>query len=574
MEKEQADGVITEYMKKIYGFALSKTMDIDKAEELASRITFEVYKSLLKTDNIHNVNSYIYRTSQNVYNRFMIEEINENQNLFKEPHTIYDQDIKEDIVYQQIRSKISYLSNLQREIVVMHYFDKLSLKEIAEKLKIPHGTVRWHLFEAKKQLIDEFHESNVGSANSEQIFFNEIKYMGYSSPLNIEIPFYFSTLLSQNIAFLSYHKAKTSIEIAKELEVPVVFVEDEINHLVDNGFMIKKPGNTYLTNIYINDLQKEKECDIDVILNKYAKIVCEKYIPLLFKLGKDFIGSLQKNIYSPENDLNFLMWSIVSYACLKKLVIRDNSEKLEKFMIKRKDGGQNIVFAKVSTPFNQDISNQSKDKDTFINKDTYKIGRKYIDVPGWQFDTIIKIPKYVDMMMFSQSKKIYQMKTWLFSSHFDERGEDFTVWTNKLYETLYDFMSGKLTKEVSNIDKYMKLFDKSLIISKGNSEFVNMVITTMSAIDFENMLPEITDELKTIGQELDREMYKINKKYFPKHIQNLCRIINQNSLSKGQIRYRILENLLKKGDLQPIKNYQKQTVNMILFNDILPIRDS
>ena len=41
MEKARADKIITEYMKKLYGFALPKTSSIDSAEELASRITEE-----------------------------------------------------------------------------------------------------------------------------------------------------------------------------------------------------------------------------------------------------------------------------------------------------------------------------------------------------------------------------------------------------------------------------------------------------------------------------------------------------------------------------------------------------
>ena len=39
MTKESADRIICDYTNKIYGFALSKTGSIERAEELASRIT-------------------------------------------------------------------------------------------------------------------------------------------------------------------------------------------------------------------------------------------------------------------------------------------------------------------------------------------------------------------------------------------------------------------------------------------------------------------------------------------------------------------------------------------------------
>ncbi|MBQ2390770.1 MAG: hypothetical protein II306_03285 [Clostridia bacterium] len=59
MDKQTADKIILEYIDKFYGFSLKKTCNIDKAEELAAKITFECYSSLLKSDRIHNINGYL-----------------------------------------------------------------------------------------------------------------------------------------------------------------------------------------------------------------------------------------------------------------------------------------------------------------------------------------------------------------------------------------------------------------------------------------------------------------------------------------------------------------------------------
>ena len=71
MDKRQADKIIVEYTDKIYGFCLGKTGNIDKAQERAANVTLEVYSSLLKADEIGNVNAYIWRISQNVYARYV-----------------------------------------------------------------------------------------------------------------------------------------------------------------------------------------------------------------------------------------------------------------------------------------------------------------------------------------------------------------------------------------------------------------------------------------------------------------------------------------------------------------------
>jgi hypothetical protein len=52
LDKQAADALIIRYNKKLFGFALSKMSNISKAEDLASRITLEVYTSLLKRENI------------------------------------------------------------------------------------------------------------------------------------------------------------------------------------------------------------------------------------------------------------------------------------------------------------------------------------------------------------------------------------------------------------------------------------------------------------------------------------------------------------------------------------------
>ena len=76
MTKEQTDRIISEYTKKIYGFALSKTSSIERAEELASRITLEVYVSLLRQDEVRDAAAYIWRIAMNVRARFTDELAN------------------------------------------------------------------------------------------------------------------------------------------------------------------------------------------------------------------------------------------------------------------------------------------------------------------------------------------------------------------------------------------------------------------------------------------------------------------------------------------------------------------
>jgi len=133
---------------------------VDKAEELASRITLDVYVSLLKADTVNNIDGYIYRIAHNVYARFVNEETKDRHisiNDIEVPcENNFTVGIEKDETFIRLRREIAHLSNIRREIVVMHYFQKLGLNEVAQKLDMPHGTVKWHLHDAKKQIKDGF----------------------------------------------------------------------------------------------------------------------------------------------------------------------------------------------------------------------------------------------------------------------------------------------------------------------------------------------------------------------------------------------------------------------------------
>ena len=558
--KEFADRVIVEYMEKIYGFALSKMVNIDHAEELSARIIFEVYKALLKKGYVENVNSYIYRISHNVYSRYIAEEMKNKSLSQKEYQAPCEYDLEKDEVCAQIRRRVAYLSQTQRKITVMHYYDLMKLSEIAEKLDLPLSTVKWHIQEARNQIKNDLVEKKENSINQKYIEFSHMMNYGYLGLSNITMPFYFTSKITQNVAYSAYKKPKTAVEIANDITVPTAFVEDIIDDLVDNGFMKKMPYHKYLTNIYITDSGKKIAEKLKEIATKYAEIVCDMYIPLLFDVGNAFMRSVSalagnlppilshecrerfgteritafltnKKIYSPKNDFNFLMWSIVSFACWKKLnYIDSHYDELHKFMIKRKDGGNYIAMASIANESNSD-------------------------------------DKSMELLTI---KDLYPFTTWQFLTKFDQKSENLADW-KFLYISLYKYLTGEITKEPSNIGTFKRLYDHGLVVSnrskKGGdiTEYINIVLTSLSETELTDLLPPIPEELKSLGKKLDEERYITNKEFHPSHDHDLCRVLCQNTLASGGMRVHVLECLLRRGVLKPLKKMQKKTVNMIMF---------
>jgi RNA polymerase sigma factor (sigma-70 family) len=56
------------------------------------------------------------------------------------------------IVRLDVAAALAKLSPVQRTATVLHYYSGLSGAEIAQVLRIPHGSVRFHLFQARKRL--------------------------------------------------------------------------------------------------------------------------------------------------------------------------------------------------------------------------------------------------------------------------------------------------------------------------------------------------------------------------------------------------------------------------------------
>jgi predicted DNA-binding transcriptional regulator len=500
----------------------------------------------LKIDNVYNIDGYIYRIAHNVYARFINEEVRGRHISIDSIGLPYGNDFTGDLEKDEtcirLRSEIAYLGKIRREIVVMHYFQGLKLHEIARRLNIPPGTVKWHLHDARNQIKEGIEMNEKGTLAMLPVKFSNITFGGEPGAKGEEPKDYFAKLISQNVAYAAYHEAKTITEIAQELGIPAVYIEDEVAHLEDNGFIDQVPGGKYLTNIFIHETPNDVQEQLKDIYIKSVKIVCEKYVPLIFDAMADY---KQKGIYSPQDDFNFLMWPAITWACGHKLCVCDEWSKLPKYYAKHKDGGNYITNA-------------------FINRDFGKNENKGYE--KFEYDC--------------SCKDKYPVDAWQLSSCFDDRSgrlEDYFSkdirWKDSLimdYEYLYEYMTGKITKDPVHADKFKRLYDKGYLVTKGNSEYVNIIVMTLSQNEFTDMLPAIPDELKAVCEEVDKEVFMIKKAHYPPHMQDLCRIRFTNCLALNDNRMRVLEQLIAAGTLKPLTASQKLSVNTIMFCDVLP----
>ena len=545
MDKRQADKIIVEYTDKIYGFCLGKTGNIDKAQELAANVTLEVYSSLLKADEIGNVNAYIWRISQNVYARYVDSDR-------KSAHLSLDGisgemsccddnialSLENSEMCRLIRREITYLSETQRKIVVMHYYDGMLVREIAESLKLPEGTVKWHLYDAKNNLKEGiFVIREKGALGLNPIEFCSMGHDGWPGP-NGDTKDFLKKRIAQNIAYAAYRQPKTVNEIADELGVSPIFVNDELAPLVEYDFIDDIGGGKYRTNIYITDMTADTEERLNLLYNKAADRLIERYIPRML----DSIAEIAKrsDIYIPDNDENLLKFTLTIFR-LSRLHYNEygKDETAEKYAVERPDGGKFIAFAVVNNPVKLSFDSQKYGVCGAMTRGSYK----------------------------------YAVRSWQMNTYYDNRKLGWRDNNTEDFEYLHEYMSGTLDKTPANIDKYRRLCDKGyidddnvrVIVAKSQTGGMHGDLESMSAL-----LPSLDSELAEYGMQIDKEYFDIVKPLYPEHMHGLCKCYSKNVLSQHDVVMRVIERMFERGMLAPFKENQKGGLSTLVFSDILP----
>jgi RNA polymerase sigma-70 factor (ECF subfamily) len=131
-------------------------------EDLVQEAFLKIWQGLPAFGFRSSVKTWIYRVSINVAidhfrkKRFVPEE-------FKEATVVTDpvpgQGTGE--IKRVIQEGLRALDEEHRAVVVLHYFEELSIREVARTLEIPEGTVKSRLHYAKKRLGELLEKSGV-----------------------------------------------------------------------------------------------------------------------------------------------------------------------------------------------------------------------------------------------------------------------------------------------------------------------------------------------------------------------------------------------------------------------------
>jgi len=540
MDKAFADEMISNYQKKFFGFALGKCHTMAEAEELASRITCEAYMTLRSVEDVYNWEGYLFRIAHNVYVHY-VKELEKHRKLdLIENELPVNKDYTAEYVKKEelalLQREIAWLSKRHREVVLLHYYHNKKIAEIAQMLELPEGTVKWHLSDAKTQLREGIKQMRrKGNLGIEPIKLTGLAHIGITGELGDTSDF-LNSKLRQNIAFAAYYEPKTIEEIAAELGVSPVFVEDEVEYLADYGFLDLLPGQRYRTNVFIENVPDGIFIQSLELSREIAGVICDLYVP---ELLQEFY-SWDENIYVPDNDRNYWYWTQIA----KRMVEIGSGFDVEtlkrhNYYVKRKDGGEYVAYAEVEREAIRDIVNE-------VN---------HLCGPMWT----VRGDK--------------EIGTWVLDSCFDNRVFGWEDNPDSDAVAFQLFLKGELPKTEALLDKYVRLYDRGYIVNRGESDVVNVIVEKTVSFD-ESFLERVyvsrrlPDEVSAKVEELLQKKMLLEKPYYPGHMYEMLKIWHRMRPINPNL---VLEELVKRGVLKPLTEEQKKGVMTITYSAVLPV---
>ena len=540
MKKEQADKIIMEYLQKIYGFAVKKAYSYDEAEDICSEIVLEVYQSLLRSDEIANIEGYIWRISEHTYSKFVSsKKKHEGISIDGLEIPYFEEEYCEDpeAETKRLRREIAFLTEIRRKIVYMFYFLRRSISAISSELNIPEGTVKWHLNRARHDLKEGFSmERTIGKLGLYPFEALDIAHDGSIGDKGGP-EYYLNDKINLNIVYSVYHTPRTKEEIAAELGMTLVYIEDKIKLLEDNGFIFKTKNDKYTTLVRFQPetfSQEFEERAIKVQL-RVAEDLVREYVPSVLEAIKDV-----EDIYIPSGNRELFEAAVVFYAVANKCKIKTDIDH-KKYYVQTRDGGYYIPYVRTDCkPSDPDFVPTLKDIPSYWSGgNMQRWSDKYPSVYSWSVDT-----RYSTREGF---------------------------WQNNLmsdYEYLYEFIRGELPDTAANIEKIARLKERGYLTSDNKPA---IMIAKGGHKDFFKRVPALDESLKERFADTALELAMIEARDYPPQIQDLIVYYRVKQFIGNMTAIMVMDILYSNGTFKPLTEDEKITSQLIMFSDILPI---
>jgi len=150
--------LVDRYKDLVYGLIYRLTSDRSRVDDLAQDVFLKVHRGLPYFRGEARLSTWIYRIVQNVCSQaraVKLPEVSYDQGAdgrpLREPATV-DRSAQDLELRDRLEKAIAQLPESYRMLIAAHYLQGVQYEALAEALNIPLGTVKTHLYRAKRRL--------------------------------------------------------------------------------------------------------------------------------------------------------------------------------------------------------------------------------------------------------------------------------------------------------------------------------------------------------------------------------------------------------------------------------------
>ena len=308
-------------LDKLFGFCYARTNDSYEAEELCSDILYALVKAAQTDGEIQNVYSFIWRVARNVYADFSDKRrkktdmtwTGDAEELFL---TLADEEEDPDDTRElltRVYRRIAFLTKAYREVMISFYIDGLSTAQIAARQGIGEGTVRQRLFSARQKIKSEVEE--MAEKNNKPVALDDINFVmwGMGNPLWGDPATVCERMFTNHVIWLCRKKPMSATEIAEELNVPTVYVEEELEILRkgengEYGLLRRLENGKYAINFVL--LDKDTFEKANALYTEHLPKICDTISNYIEEHKEEYLAFPYLN---KKVDMNLILWQQVQH---------------------------------------------------------------------------------------------------------------------------------------------------------------------------------------------------------------------------------------------------------------------
>lgn len=153
------DTLVERYLRLCQAYFFRKVFNKEIARDLSQEVFISAYHSVPKLAPDSNFKAWLMRVCRNKFLDYL--RSNKRREVASERVIAHQPGFESAIVQTDtINQALKRLDPIQQEVVELKYLGDLSCREIAQILEIPEGTVKSHLFYARKRLLELFEDKD------------------------------------------------------------------------------------------------------------------------------------------------------------------------------------------------------------------------------------------------------------------------------------------------------------------------------------------------------------------------------------------------------------------------------